>query len=492
MKHTKRLAALALAGVLTAGLSGTALAAGDTGISVQLDGKPLTFTDAVPQARDGRTFLPLRAVFEALGAKVDYDAATGAVTAKRDGTTVTMTLGDTLVTVDRDGKFSMVMMDVAPFAENNRTYVPVRFAAQALDCAVGWDQDDQTVVLVDTGKLADEVLAGYQYTYLEKFEEYYRQFQEGSWAVKGSFDGSLTFLAQPIALEGTVNGLVKGGTQGQMDMNVKMDMLQFAKFMASTNQQALSKEEEAIYTALKKDGVGADVRMDLSAGELYVKYNDKTGLTAAAGMSSDLWYSMELYSLLAPSGVDLRELADTTTDLIDVKGMVTAGAANVILTDKDTAVADLTAAMKEAAASFADSAFVKSGNDYILKEESQDGDTSASIGLTLTMKNDKVVGWAMSGGVTGSMENASGTQSPITLSMDMGMDAKNHCTANVSANLAETLTMDLNMTMDYTKTTKTPETQPPAGAKVISYLELMAGQGLPAVAQADCPTGPAA
>lgn len=72
MKHiANRLSVLAVAGALSLGLSAGASAAPD-GIAVQLDGKALSFTDAVPQAREGRTFLPFRAVFEAMGAEVSY------------------------------------------------------------------------------------------------------------------------------------------------------------------------------------------------------------------------------------------------------------------------------------------------------------------------------------------------------------------------------------------------------------------------------------
>ncbi len=84
----RALAVLTAAAMLSAGSSALA-AEGDAGISVQLDGQTLTFSDAAPEARDGRTFLPVRAVFEAMGAQVSYDAASGAVTAVRDGTTAT-------------------------------------------------------------------------------------------------------------------------------------------------------------------------------------------------------------------------------------------------------------------------------------------------------------------------------------------------------------------------------------------------------------------
>ena len=94
-----------------------------TGISVQLDGRNLSFPDAAPEARDGRTFLPVRTVFEAMGAEVSYSPAAQTITAVRDGTTVTMALGGTTATVERSGVTTHIPMDAAPYAHDNRTYV---------------------------------------------------------------------------------------------------------------------------------------------------------------------------------------------------------------------------------------------------------------------------------------------------------------------------------------------------------------------------------
>ena len=174
----RALAVLTAAAMLSAGSSALA-AEGDAGISVQLDGQTLTFSDAAPEARDGRTFLPVRAVFEAMGAQVSYDAASGAVTAVRDGTTVTMTLGSTEASVTMDGITTPVVMDVAPYAHDNRTYVPVRFAAQAFGCIVGWDADDRTVILIDTEKLVEDTIAKYDYTLLEKYLAYGQTYSTG-------------------------------------------------------------------------------------------------------------------------------------------------------------------------------------------------------------------------------------------------------------------------------------------------------------------------
>lgn len=144
--------------------------------------------------------------------------------------------------------------------------MPVRFAAQALGCAVGWDQDDQTVILVDAQRQADELLKDYQFTYLEKFIDYAQQFRKGGWAVKGEFDASVAVAALPITIQGTLDGLMKDGAQMQMDMNMKADMLQFTKTVAAMNQRALTAEDEAVLTAFKETGLDMAMRGDMELG----------------------------------------------------------------------------------------------------------------------------------------------------------------------------------------------------------------------------------
>ena len=107
-----------------------------TAISVQLDGRNLSFPDAAPEARDGRTFLPVRTVFEAMGAEVSYSPAAQTITAVRDGTTVTMALGGTTATVERSGVTTHIPMDAGPYAHDNRTYVPRTLRRSGFGCAV--------------------------------------------------------------------------------------------------------------------------------------------------------------------------------------------------------------------------------------------------------------------------------------------------------------------------------------------------------------------
>ena len=89
--------------------------------------------DAAPFAQDNRTFVPFRALGEkVLGATVEYDKDTKTVTYELDGNKIVMTLDSKTYTVNGAEK----TMDVAPFAKDNRTYVPVRFVGEALGFTV--------------------------------------------------------------------------------------------------------------------------------------------------------------------------------------------------------------------------------------------------------------------------------------------------------------------------------------------------------------------
>ena len=83
--------------------------------------------DAAPMIQDNRTFVPFRALAEAFGATVEFDATNNTVTAKLDGTTVVLTIGSSVMTVGDEAK----TLDVAPFISGDRTMVPVRAVAEA-------------------------------------------------------------------------------------------------------------------------------------------------------------------------------------------------------------------------------------------------------------------------------------------------------------------------------------------------------------------------
>ncbi len=101
--------------------------------------------DQIPVIENGRTLVPLRAIFETFGAEVQWDGATNTVTAVKDGTEVKLTIDST--TAYKNGE--AITLDVPAKVINGRTLVPVRFVSDCFDVQVGWDG---TMLRVDLTK----------------------------------------------------------------------------------------------------------------------------------------------------------------------------------------------------------------------------------------------------------------------------------------------------------------------------------------------------
>ncbi len=111
-------------------------------IKVLIDGEKLKF-DQEPIIKNGRTLVPLRAIFEALGAEVTWDAGSQTITALKDGKTITMRIDDKIMTIGE----KKLELDVEPRILNGRTLVPIRAVAESLDAEVTWDSAAQSVII---------------------------------------------------------------------------------------------------------------------------------------------------------------------------------------------------------------------------------------------------------------------------------------------------------------------------------------------------------
>ena len=112
-------------------------------IKVTINGQNLTM-DQPPVLVNDRTLVPVRAIFEALGAKVSWNNDTNTATGELNGTTVEIQIENTVAKVN--GKD--VTLDVPAKLINDRTLVPVRFISESLGAKVDWDNDSQTVIIV--------------------------------------------------------------------------------------------------------------------------------------------------------------------------------------------------------------------------------------------------------------------------------------------------------------------------------------------------------
>ncbi|NLK92973.1 MAG: copper amine oxidase N-terminal domain-containing protein, partial [Bacteroidales bacterium] len=110
--------------------------AGD--ISVNVNGQPLAFQEK-PIVKNGRTLVPMREIFEVLGAELNWDAGTKTITAKKDGTEIKMQIGSKDITIGNETK----TLDVEPQIINGRTMVPVRAISEALGTKVVYNEKNQ-------------------------------------------------------------------------------------------------------------------------------------------------------------------------------------------------------------------------------------------------------------------------------------------------------------------------------------------------------------
>ncbi|MFZ5816133.1 MAG: stalk domain-containing protein [Bacillota bacterium] len=118
-------------------------------VQVILDGKPLALNPA-PVIQNSRTLVPLRGVFEAMGAIPHWDGESRTVEVTRGGRYVKLQIDRSLACLTPSCTRA-AMLDVPATLIENRTYVPVRFISQSLGVHVSWDEARRAVI-VDTGK----------------------------------------------------------------------------------------------------------------------------------------------------------------------------------------------------------------------------------------------------------------------------------------------------------------------------------------------------
>lgn len=98
-------------------------------------------TDTPAQLVNGRTLVPLRAIFDALGAEVTWDASTWTAYGVKDDTHVSIQINNPVAYVNKQA----ISLDVPAQMINNRTMVPARFISESLGAKVYWDPSTSTV-----------------------------------------------------------------------------------------------------------------------------------------------------------------------------------------------------------------------------------------------------------------------------------------------------------------------------------------------------------
>lgn len=142
--------------LLTLGaLAAVAGPAGAQQINVTVDGDIVAFGAQRPVQQFGTVLVPLRGVFEKLGASVQYDGASKSILAVKGATTVQLRLGEARAQVNGNDR----LLSVPAQAVNGTTLVPLRFVSEALGAGVKWRPASRTVVISTTGDDGNDTVA---------------------------------------------------------------------------------------------------------------------------------------------------------------------------------------------------------------------------------------------------------------------------------------------------------------------------------------------
>ena len=115
-------------------------------ITVALNGSVLDFEGVNPTIISDRTMVPMRAIFEALGADVSWDDVSKTAYAHKDDTNVSIAIDDSRI-IKND---SEIALDAPARLIDGYTFVPVRAVSEAFGCSVEWDADLRQVVIVSS------------------------------------------------------------------------------------------------------------------------------------------------------------------------------------------------------------------------------------------------------------------------------------------------------------------------------------------------------
>ncbi len=129
------------------------------GIMIKVDGRYI-YSDVPPVIQDGRTLVPMRAIFEKLEADVAWDEATATATATRaaDGKEVKITENSQTAYIDGNA----VELDVPAQILDGRFVVPVRFVSESFGATVNWDQFSQVVSIKPEKIIKPTEMVGYE------------------------------------------------------------------------------------------------------------------------------------------------------------------------------------------------------------------------------------------------------------------------------------------------------------------------------------------
>ena len=113
--------------------------------TVLVNGKQVV-SDAPAVNVSGNIMLPFRAIFNSLGvndSEIKWNQSSRSIEVSSGKTYLFLMIGNTGALVNE----KLITLNAAPYIENGRTYVPIRFVSEALGADVKWNGTTKTVTI---------------------------------------------------------------------------------------------------------------------------------------------------------------------------------------------------------------------------------------------------------------------------------------------------------------------------------------------------------
>ena len=178
---------------LSVTLAPAAAAAQD--ISVEINGVRVRFTGQGPALIDGRTLVPVRSVFEALGFEVDWDNETRTAILENENYLILIPI-DSYVFTTNGEEFSL---DVPAQLINGRTMVPIRLPLESVGFDVDWENN---TVIITMPRMDDVVnpIDGFTYVLKYNMSNYFYNPERFGWLLDAGFTVSSNEIYPGIRL----------------------------------------------------------------------------------------------------------------------------------------------------------------------------------------------------------------------------------------------------------------------------------------------------
>lgn len=445
-------------------------------LTVQLNGDMIKFPDARPEKVNGRVMVPFRAIAEALGAEVDYNA--GAITAKKDGETLSLTLGSKQLTVtDSTGKVvKTTSIDTAPYKKGGRTYVPVRFFAEAFGLTVQWDGYYQTAVLYDREALVNDIDS--KFTVLNKWIKAQPSTENAktlrtvatigaAYTAFDTIDGNKDYKVD-VKAEILANGQA-------IEATVTVDLRVLASYFLGDSQtdDVLTAAQAALLRSALSN-VKLELLCSADSGDLYLKCPavakilamDETDDADLKALSNGAWLHI--------NWADSTFGALFSENLKILKNNTFSSVGESIITSHESAMTAYELGWEDFHLNIkndvnrlndllGDEQFTASGSRYTAKINGLSSDSYDNLTGSYTLNT-------ADGSFSGTLESRSDSWNTTKTVLTFSGSVQN-CKLNVTYHTKNTGILSLDITLSTTESSVEPKNAPPAGDKIVEWTQ---------------------